>query len=241
VNKTYANVQEGVADIMDGAVIAVGGFFTAGTPRLLLRGLINKGVSNLTMVCGCGPLLGAREELSLLVKKGQITKVIDSYPLARSIGRGRQDPFEKKVRSGEIELEIYPMGTIAEKLRAAGAGIGAFYVPTGIGTPVEEVTVTNKPPNVLRKETKIIDDRVHILEYALKPDFGLIHAHRADIEGNLIYRKTARNFNPVVAMAAKTTVVEVEELVDPGGIDSDSIHTPGIYIDRIVQVPGGPE
>jgi 3-oxoacid CoA-transferase A subunit len=145
--------------------------------------------------------------------------------------------YEQQVRAGAIELEIYPMGTIAEKYRAAGAGIPAFWVPTGAGSVVEESTLTNIESNRARRETRVIGGQQCILEYALKPDFALIHAYAGDGEGNLRYRRTARNFNHVMAMAAGVTIAEVENLVPTGRLDSDSIHTPGIFVKRIVKVP----
>jgi 3-oxoacid CoA-transferase subunit A len=237
MNKTLTNPEQAIADIEDGAIVAIAGFFAAGVPRILLRALIAKKVKNLTLLCGVGPLLGAVDELDELVKNRQIKKVIDSYPLFRSASKGMQHPFEQQVKAGEIELEIYPMGTLAEKYRAAGAGIPAFYTPTGVGTVVEESVVTNIQENREKKETRIINGRKYILEYALKPEFALVHAYMGDTEGNLRYRKTARNFNHVMAMAAKVTIAEVENLVEPGEIDPDNIHTPGIYVQRIVKVP----
>ena len=203
----------------------------------MLRALIAKRVKDLTICCGSGPLLGAADELNELVKNKQLKKVIDSYGLFRSATKGRQSPFEQQVRAGEIELEVYPMGTLAEKYRAGGAGIPAFYTYTGVGTFVEETVITNIQKNQTKKETKIINGRKAVLEYALKPDFSLVHAYRGDRDGNLQYRKTARNFNHVMARAGKVTIAEVENLVEPGEIDPDSIHTTGIYIQRVVQVP----
>lgn len=237
MNKIYTDLGEAIGDVTDGSVIAIAGFLSAGCPRILLRALIEKDVRDLTMACGCGPLIGAKEELNDLLRNGQIKKVIDSYPLARSMSKGQNDLFEQKVRSGEIEVEIYPMGTLAEKFRAGGAGIAAFYVPTGIGTPVEKRLITNIRENGKKKETKLINGRNYILEYALKPDFAFIHAYKADREGNLLYRKTARNFSPVMATAAEITIAETETLVEPGEIDPDSTHTPGIYVNRVVKVP----
>jgi 3-oxoacid CoA-transferase subunit A len=235
--KVFATPEEAIADVKDGALIAIGGFFAAGVPRILLRALIAKGVKNLTLACGSGPLLGAVEELTALVKNRQIKKIIDSYPLFRSAQKGQQDPFEQQVRAGEIEVEVYPMGTLAEKYRAGGAGIPAFYTPTGVGTFVEENILTNIRENRKKKEVKTIDGKKCILEYALKPDFAFVHAYIGDKEGNLRYRKTARNFNQVMATAGKVTIAEVENLVDPGEIDPEMIRTPGIYAQRIVKVP----
>jgi 3-oxoacid CoA-transferase subunit A len=237
MNKVASSIEEAISGIKDGAVIAIGGFFAAGVPRLLLKALIDKGVKNLTLACGSGPLLGAQDELSGLVNNGQIKKMIDSYGLFRSASKGARHPFEQQVRSGEIELEVYPMGTLCEKYRMAGAGIPAFYVPVGGGSMLEETTLTNIEANRQKKETRIINGQMCLLEYALKPDFALIHAYSGDSEGNLRYRKTARNFNHVMAMAAKFAIAEVENLVAPGELDPDSIHTPGIYVKRVVNVP----
>lgn len=237
MDKVVHSAEEAIADIEDGAVIAIPGFFAAGVPRVLLRALIAKGVKKLTLACGCGPLLGASEELEALVKGRQIKKVIDSYGLYRSASKGMEDPFEQAVRAGEIELEVYPMGTLAEKYRAAGARIPAAYLPTGGGSVVERSTVSTIAKNRKKKETRIFGGERYILEYALKTDFAFIHAHTGDREGNLRYRKTARNFNPVMATAAKITIAEVENLVEPGGIPGDDVHTAGIYVQRVVEVP----
>ncbi len=237
MNKTVASVQEAIQDISDGATIAVAGFFACGVPRLLLRGLIEKGVRDLTLTCGCGPLVGAAEEMGQLVRNGQIKKVIDSYGLFRSASKGAEDPFEQAVRKGDIELEVYPMGTMAEKYRAAAAGIPALYLPTGFGSVVERNIVTNIPRHQNMKETRVFNGMRYVLEYALQPDYAFVHAYQGDTEGNLRYRKTARNFNPVMAAAAKVTIAEVESLVEPGQIDPDMVHTPGIYVKRVVAVP----
>jgi 3-oxoacid CoA-transferase A subunit len=237
MNKVRESIEQAIADIENGAVIAIGGFFAAGVPRLLLQGIIDKGVKDLTLCCGSGPLLGAMGELNGLVEKGQIKKIIDSYPLFRSASKGAQHPFEQQVRSGAIVLEVYPMGTLAEKYRAAGAGIPAFFTPVGAGSMVEESILSNVEEDRHPRETRVIDGKKCILEYALKPDFALIHAHTGDEEGNLRYRKTARNFNHVMAMAATITIAGVENLSEPGAIDPDSIHTPGIFVQRVVKVP----
>jgi len=230
-------MEEALAGIEDGATVAIGGFFAAGVPRLLLRALIDKGLKNLTLACGAGPLLGAIEELNALVEKGQIQKIIDSYGLFRSASKGGQHPFEQKVRSGEIEFEVYPMGTLSEKYRMAGAGIPASFIPVGSGSLVEQSVITNIEKNRKERETRTIDGHTCILEYALKPDFALIHAHTGDPEGNLCYRKTARNFNHVMATAARVTIAEVENLVSDGDLKPDSVHTPGIFVKRIAKVP----
>ena len=237
MDKTVKNVEEALRGVEDGATVAIGGFFAAGVPRILLRALIAKGVKNLTLACGSGPLLGAKDELNDLVTNGQIKKIIDSYGLFRSASKGAQHPFEQKIRSGEIEFEVFPMGTLCEKYRMAGAGIPAFYVPVGSGSLVEETRITNIPANRQKRETGVFDGKTCILEYALKPDFALIHAHTGDPEGNMRYSKTARNFNHVMAMAARVTIAEVENLVEPGGLNPETIHTPGIFVQRILQVP----
>jgi 3-oxoacid CoA-transferase subunit A len=237
MDKTRDSLEEAIADIKDGAVVALGGFFAAGVPRLLLKALIEKKVKNLTLACGSGPLLGATNELSSLVENGQISKVIDSYGLFRSATKGANHPFEQQIRSGQIEFEVYPMGTLAEKYRAAGAGIPAFYIPTGAGSMVEDTMITNIEKKRTKRDTKVIDGQTCVLEYALKPDFAFIHAYTGDTDGNLRYRKTARNFNHVMAMASKVTIAEVENLVSPGELEADSIHTAGIFVQRIVKVP----
>jgi 3-oxoacid CoA-transferase subunit A len=236
LEKVLSSIDEAIADITDGVMIAVPGFFAAGVPRYLLQAIIKKGIRDLTLACGCGPLLGAADELRALVKNGQLKKVIDSYGLFRSASKGMQDPFEQAVRAGEIEFEVYPMGTMAEKYRAGGAGIPAFFTPTGVGSVVEEGIVSNIEANRLPRETRIIDGQKYVLEYALKPDFAFVHALIGDREGNLRYAKTARNFNHVMATAAGITIAEVERLVEPGDLDGDDIHTPGIYVHRMVKV-----
>ena len=237
MNKVVKDMEEALAGIEDGATVALGGFFAAGVPRLLLRAIIDKGLKNLTLACGAGPLIGAIEELDALVQKGQIRKLIDSYGLFRSASRGSRHPFEQKVRSGEIELEVYPMGTLIEKYRMAGAGIPAGYIPVGIGSMVEQSVITNIEENRKEREIRTFDGRKCILEYALRVDFALIHAHTGDPEGNLCYRKTARNFNHVMATAARTAVAEVENLVSTGDLKPESVHTPGIFVQKVVKVP----
>ncbi len=236
MNKVVPSIQEAIADVQDGAVIAIPGFFTCGVPRDLLWGLVEKGVRDLTLCCGCGPLVGAKDIAEVMVTGGQIKKVIDSYSLNRSASKGMQDPLEIAIRNGEIELEVYPMGTMAEKYRAAGAGIPAFYCPTGVGSIVEKETLSSALNRRQPRETRTIDGNKYILEYALKPDFAFVHAHTADTEGNLRYAMTARNFNHVMATAAKVTIVEAENIVSPGEIPAGEVHTPQIYVKRIVKV-----
>lgn len=237
MDKLFPSIDEAIADIKDGAMIAIPGFFACGVPRALLQAIINKGTKDLTLTCGCGPLLGAAEELRSLVRNGQIKKVIDSYGLFRSASKGMQDSFEQAVRAGEIELEVFPMGTMAEKYRAGGAGIGAFYTPTGVGSVIEEGLVTNIEANRAPKETRLIDGQKYVLEYALRPDYAFIHAFAGDKEGNLQYAKTARNFNHVMATASRVTIAEVENLMEVGEMDGNNVHTPGIYVHRMIKVP----
>lgn len=237
MDKVVSSVDEAIADIQDGAMIAIPGFFTCGVPRELLNALIRRGVKDLTLACGCGPLVGANDECTQLVNNGQIKKVIDSYGLSRSASKGMQDTFELAVRDGKIELEVFPMGTLAEKYRAGGAGIPAFYTPTGVGTVVEDCVVSSIKTKREKKETKVINGQKYILEYALRPDFAFIHAAVGDREGNLKYAKTARNFNHVMATAAKVTIAEIENLVEAGELPPDDVQTPGVYVHKVVKVP----
>jgi 3-oxoacid CoA-transferase subunit A len=237
MNKTVKDVEEALAGIENGAVVAIGGFFAAGVPRILLRALIEKGTKDLTLACGSGPLLGAKDELDALLKNNRIKKVIDSYALFRSATKGAQHPFEQQVRSGQIELEIFPMGTLCEKYRMGGAGIAASFIPVGAGSMVEETIITNIEEKRSERETRVFDGQTCILECALKPDFALIHAGTGDEEGNLCYRKTSWNFNHVMAMAARVTIAEVENLVTSGELNPESVHTPGIFVKRVLKVP----
>jgi len=208
--------DEAVADVADGATVLVGGFGLAGMPIALIDALIRQGASDLTIVnnnAGNGDT-----GLAALLAKGRVRKVICSFP--------RQHDswvFDDLYRRGAIELELVPQGNLAERMRAAGAGIGAFFCPTGVGTPLAE-----------GKETREIDGRTYVLEYPIRGDVALVGALRADRAGNLVYRKTARNFGPVMATAAETVVAEVREIVDIGGIDPETVVTPGIFVDRIV-------
>jgi 3-oxoadipate CoA-transferase alpha subunit len=212
------SVDEAVRGIEDGSTVLVGGFGFAGMPFDLIDGLIRQGAKDLTIVsnnAGNGDV-----GLAALLKAGRVRKVVCSFP--------RQSDsyvFDELYRAGKIELEIVPQGNLAERMRAAGAGIGAFYCPTAVGTPLAE-----------GKETRTIDGREYVLEYPIKGDVALISAHRADAMGNLVYRKTARNFGPVMATAATTTIVQVGGIVPVGGIDPETVVTPGIYVDRVVRV-----
>lgn len=227
MDKVYASVDEAVADVFDGAVVAFGGFFSAGRPLELTRALARNGVKNLTIVVqqvGVG-----NEEILELVTNGQVKKAICNYPFPRSAQKGAEHPFEQAVRKGEIEVEVYPMGTFAEKLRCAGAGIPAFYTPTGAGTVVAE-----------GKEVRVFNGVEALLEIALPVDFAFVHAWKGDSEGNLIYRYTASNYNNVMAMAGKITIAEVENLYKAGELDGNYVHTPGIFVKRVVKVERPP-
>jgi len=223
MDKVVASIDEAVADIPDGASIAIGGFFTAGTPVDLIQALGRQSAKDLTIICqSMGP---GNEDITQLVLQGQVKKAICNYPFYRSATRGADSPFERAVRAAQIEVEVFPMGTFIEKLRAAAAGLAGFYTPTGIGTVVER-----------GKEKKTFNGREFLLEVALKPDYAFVHAWKGDSVGNLSYRKTARNYNPEMAAAGNVTIAAVEELVEPGELDSDRIHTPGIYVQRVVKV-----
>ncbi|MFC1993449.1 CoA transferase subunit A [Chloroflexota bacterium] len=221
--KVYPGVDEAVADIPDGASIAIGGFFTAGTPAPLIQALARQEAKDLTIICQqMGP---GSEDLTTLVLNNQVKKAICNYPFYRSVSRGVDDPFEQAVRTGKIELEVYPMGTFIEKLRAGGAGLAGFYTPTGVGTVVEA-----------GKEKKLFGEQEYLLELAVKPDYSFVYAYQGDRLGNLICRKTARNYNPEMAKAARVTIAAVENLVEAGGLNPDMVHVPGVYVQRVVEV-----
>ena len=212
-NKVFANADEAVADIQDGATIMVGGFGLCGIPENLIRALVKKGVKNLNTISNN---VGVDEfGLGLMLYAGQIRSHKGSYV-------GENKLLEEMVLTGRIDLELIPQGTFAERIRAGGAGIPAFFTPAGFGTVVAE-----------GKETREFDGRPYVLEHALKADFALIKAWKGDRWGNLVYRKTARNFNPMMATAAKVTIAEVEHLVEPGEIEPDQVHTPSVYVKRI--------
>ena len=215
MNKVFANADEAVADIDDGATIMVGGFGLCGIPENLIRALVKKGVKNLNTISNN---VGVDEfGLGLMLYAGQIRSHKGSYV-------GENKLLEEMVLTGRIDLELIPQGTFAERIRAGGAGIPAFFTPAGYGTVVAE-----------GKETREFDGRPYVLEHALKADFALIKAWKGDRWGNLVYRKTARNFNPMMATAAKVTIAEVEHLVEPGEIEPDQVHTPSVYVKRILQ------
>lgn len=218
-NKIYPNVDEIVADIPDGATMMFGGFGGAGFPNNLIRALARRGVKGITAIsnnCGTGD-----SELGILFKNKQIRSVIASFP-----GPGAQY-FQEQFAAGEVEAELVPQGILCERMRAQGAGIPAFYTNVGVGTEVAS-----------GKDERVIDGKRCILERALGADYAIIKARKADPLGNLVYRRAARNFNPLMAAAAKTTIVEVDEIVPIGALDPDVIVTPFIFVDRIVQVAG---
>ena len=215
MNKVVANADESIRDIFDGATIMVGGFGLCGIPENLIRALVRKGVKNLTTISNNVGVDGFG--MGLLLAAGQIRKHIGTYV-------GENKLLEQMVLAGKIELDLVPQGTFSERIRAGGAGIPAFFTPTGVGTIVGE-----------NKETREFNGRLYLMEHALKADFAFIKAWKGDKWGNLIYRKTARNFNPMMATAAKVTIAEVEHLVEIGELDPDSIHTPNVFVKRIFQ------
>ncbi|MFC1909146.1 CoA transferase subunit A [Chloroflexota bacterium] len=225
MNKLYDSFDAAVADIPDGAVIMLGNFGgPGGFPINLCRALHRKGVKDLTLIANTAGGIGLTidfDDHKILFESKQVKKMIASFPF--SVSASNPSPCEKQVASGEVELEMVPQGTLAERIRAGGYGIGAFYVPAGIGTIVEE-----------GKEKRTINGKEMLLEFALRADFALIRADKADKMGNLIYRGTQRQFNPVMATAATVTIAEVDEIVEIGELDPEAIVTPGIFVNRIV-------
>jgi 3-oxoacid CoA-transferase subunit A len=215
MNKVVANADEAIRDVNDGAVIMIGGFGLCGIPENLIRALVKKGSKNLTTISNNAGVDGFGA--GMLLSAGQIRRHIGTYV-------GENKLLESMVLAGKVELDLVPQGTFAERIRAAGAGIPAFFTPTGVGTIVAE-----------GKETREFDGRPYVMERALKADFALVKAWKGDRMGNLVYRKTARNFNPLMATAAKVTIAEVEHLVEAGEIDGDLVHTPSVYVKRIFQ------
>src|SRR2546421_9937726 len=215
MNKVVAGADEAVRDIPDGASIMIGGFGLCGNPENLIRALVKKGVKNLTTISNNAGVDGFG--VGLLLAAGQIRKHIGTYV-------GENKLLEQMVLGGKMELELVPQGTFSERMRAAGAGIPAFYTPTGVGTVVAE-----------NKETREFGGRMYLMEHCLRADFALIKAWKGDKWGNLVYRKTARNFNPMMATAARVTIAEVEHLVEVGEIEPDLIHTPSVFVNRIFQ------
>jgi 3-oxoacid CoA-transferase subunit A len=215
MKKIFTSFRDAVDEITDGSTLMVGGFGLCGIPENLILALVEKGAKDLTVIsnnCGVDDW-----GLGLLLQNKQIKKIFGSY-----VGENKE--FERQVLAGEIEVELTPQGTLAEKIRAGGAGIPAFYTPAGVGTPIAE-----------GKEVRIFNGKEYVLEEALTADFSLVSAWKGDKMGNLVYRKTARNFNPMIAAAGKVTIAEVETLVDIGDLDPDCIHTPGIYVQGIIQ------
>jgi 3-oxoacid CoA-transferase subunit A len=214
MNKVVSSAEEATHDIQDGATLMVGGFGLCGVPESLIEALVRKGVKNLITISNNAGV--DTYGLGKLLSQGQIKKHIGSYV-------GENKMFEQMVLTGKVELELNPQGTLAERIRAGGAGIPAFFTPTGAGTIVAE-----------GKEVREFNGRAHVLERALQADFALIKAWKADRWGNLVFRKTARNFNPVMATAARVTIAEVEEIVEPGQLDPDRVHVPSVYVKRVV-------
>lgn len=213
-----ATAAEAVEGIADGSTVLVGGFGMAGMPVRLIDALIDQGATDLTVVSNNAG--NGDTGLAALLAKGRVRKVVCSFPR-----QADSYVFDGLYRDGKIELELVPQGTLAERMRAAGAGIGAFYCPTGVGTPL-----------AAGKEIREIDGRSYVLEHPIRGDVALVGAHRADRMGNVVYRKTARNFGPVMATAAATTIVQVREVVEVGELDPEAVVTPSIYVDRVVAV-----
>jgi 3-oxoadipate CoA-transferase, alpha subunit len=218
INKIVASLEAAVSGIADGATILIGGFGGAGMPNYLIDGLIAQGARDLTLVSNNAG--NGEQGIAALLKAGRVRKIICSFPR-----QADSQVFDGLYRAGKVELELAPQGNLAERIRAAGAGIGGFFTPTGYGTELAK-----------GKETRNINGRNFVLEYPIHADVGLVKALRGDRWGNLTYRKAARNFGPIIASAAKLTIVQVDELVELGALDPESIVTPGIYVQRIVKV-----
>ncbi len=217
INKVVASADEAVEDVFDGATLVVGGFGLCGIPENLIAALVRRGVKDLTAVsnnCGVDDW-----GLGLLLQSRQIRRMVSSYV-------GENAEFERQFLSGELEVELVPQGTLAERMRAGGAGIPAFYTPAGVGTLVAE-----------GKETRVFDGREYLLEKSVVGDFSLVAAWKGDRLGNLVYRKAARNFNPMAVTAGRIAIAEVEELVEAGDLDPECIHTPGVFVNRLVVAP----
>jgi len=215
MNKVVANAEEAIRDIEDNAVLMLGGFGLCGIPENCISALVKKGVKGLTCISNNA---GVDDfGIGLMLKTRQVRKMISSYV-------GENAEFERQLLSGELEVELAPQGTLAERIRAAGAGIPAFFTPTGYGTEVAD-----------GKEIREFDGRMYVMEMALHADFAIVKAWKGDKHGNLIFKGTARNFNPMMAQAGKITIVEVEELVEPGELDPNHVHVPGVYVQRIFQ------
>jgi len=219
IDKRIGSPAEAVADVFDGATVLIGGFGEAGSPIELIHALIDQGAEDLTVIsnnCGSGEV-----GLAALLKARRVTKVICSFPRTAN-----STVFPELYRAGFTKLELVPQGTLAERIRAGGAGIPAFYTPTAVGTPLSE-----------GKERRDFDGRECVMEHGIVADFALIKARIADTHGNLVYNKTARNFTPLMAMAGRVTIVQAGEIVAPGGLDPEAVITPGIFVDRVALVP----
>lgn len=215
MNKTFKNAEEAIADIKDGAVLMLGGFGLCGIPENCIAALVKKGTGQLTCISNNA---GVDDfGIGLLLQKKQLKKMIASYV-------GENAEFERQLLTGELEVELIPQGTLATRCMASGYGMPAIYTPAGVGTEVAQ-----------GKESRIFNNKEYLLEYAFDADFAIVKAWKGDTDGNLVYNKTARNFNPLMAMAGKVTIAEVEELVPAGELDPNQIHTPGIYVHRIFQ------
>jgi 3-oxoacid CoA-transferase subunit A len=215
MDKVYESADEAIFDLEDGATVMSGGFGLCGNPENLIRAINDAGIEDLTVISNnCGT---DERGLGILLQDHQIDKMISSYV-------GENKNFEQQFLEGDLDVELNPQGTLAERIRAAGCGIPAFYTPTGYGTEVAE-----------GKEVRWFDGDPHILEHALQADVAIVKAQRGDTHGNLVFSKTARNFNPLMAKAADVTIAEVEELVEPGEIDPDAVHTPSIFVQRILE------
>lgn len=232
MNKTFASAAEAVADIRDGVSLAVGGFGLCGVPATLISALHDHGPRDLRVVSNnCGT---DDHGLGVLLSAGRIARVTGSY-----VGENKE--FARQYLSGELEVELVPQGTLAERLRAGGCGIPAFYTPAGVGTPLAEggIPWRHRPDGSVAvtspvKEVRIFEGGQYVLEEAITCDFALVRAARADRHGNLVFHKSARNFNPPAAMAGRITIAEVEELVEPGVLEPDEIHLPGVFVQRVV-------
>jgi 3-oxoadipate CoA-transferase alpha subunit len=227
IDKILQSFDDAVADIPDGSTIMIGNFAgPGGTPYYLIHALRKQGARELTIVANTAGGIGLTldyEDHKVLFENNQIKKVIATFPFSTSASR--PSPAEKQIVAGEVELELVPQGTLAERIRCAAAGVPAFYTPTGVSTVVEE-----------GKERRYFDGRPCLLEHALKADYAFIRAYRSDKLGNLVFRGTQRQFNPIMAMAARITIAEVDEIVEAGDIDPEAVVTPGIFVNRIVQV-----
>jgi len=215
MNKVVANADEAIRDLQDGAVIMSGGFGLCGNPENLINAIHRKGVKNLTIISNnCGT---TDKGLGILLQSRQVRKMVSSY-----VGENKE--FERQFLAGELEVELNPQGTLAERIRAGGAGLGGFYTPTGAGTQIAQ-----------GKESRVIDGREMIFEKPLKADYAIVRAWKGDKWGNLVFRKTARNFSPMMCTAARITIAEVEHLVELGELDPDQVHVPSVYVNRIFQ------